>query len=181
MLSSIEAAARAELAFSYRELARLGLNEGVCNHLTVALPGNASFLVNSHGTPWSEVGRQALPTAGSYSSLQHAREMEGAGRMVDSRARLTDRAILKVPAPRCAQVSAEGLVLVDARGAVLAAGSQGGVVEPTAVSIHAAVHAKLGLGRATAVFHTHMPHATSLACFLPERGRLLPIHQNACR
>jgi ribulose-5-phosphate 4-epimerase/fuculose-1-phosphate aldolase len=129
-----EKEARESLAMAYRLLASLGFNEGVCNHLTTALPGNTTFLVIAHGIAWS----QCQP--------QH-------------------------------------LCLVDAEGTVLAAAGDGSLKpEVTAVCIHAAVHSQLGYGRATCVFHTHMPNATALTCLQAERGgRILPIHQNACR
>ena len=51
-----EAATRKDLAATYRILDRLGLNEGVCNHLTALLPGSKDrFLVIRYGLDWSEV------------------------------------------------------------------------------------------------------------------------------
>eukprot|EP00605_Chrysophyceae_sp_TOSAG23-4_P002582 GSChrysophyteH1.ASY1.ANO1.2852.1 assembled CDS len=49
---SIEQKLRRDLSFAYRELARMGLHEGICNHLTTALPGNESFLVIRYGVHW---------------------------------------------------------------------------------------------------------------------------------
>jgi ribulose-5-phosphate 4-epimerase/fuculose-1-phosphate aldolase len=49
-----ESILREELAFSYRELARMNLHEGVCNHLTIALSGNDSFLVIRYGCHWAQ-------------------------------------------------------------------------------------------------------------------------------
>ena len=47
---------RADLAATYRTLAKLGLNEGVCNHLTAMIPGSRDqFLVIQYGLSWSEV------------------------------------------------------------------------------------------------------------------------------
>ncbi|MEO5671329.1 MAG: aldolase [Ramlibacter sp.] len=46
----------ADLALALRAAARYGLGEGVCNHFSVALPGNAEqFLLNPRGLQWSEV------------------------------------------------------------------------------------------------------------------------------
>ncbi|MBI2772172.1 MAG: aldolase [Burkholderiales bacterium] len=50
------AALRADLALALRAAAHHALGEGVCNHFSVALPGNAEqFLLNPRGLAWSEV------------------------------------------------------------------------------------------------------------------------------
>jgi len=50
------AAMRADLALALRAAAMHGLAEGVCNHFSVALPGEASlFLLNPRGLLWSEI------------------------------------------------------------------------------------------------------------------------------
>src|SRR4051794_31714658 len=54
------------------------------------------------------------------------------------------------------EVAATDIVLVDARGSLLAGRHE---VEPTAMFIHAAVHQIAGKA---CVLHTHMPHATAL-------------------
>lgn len=47
---------RADLALALRAAAHHGLGEGVCNHFSIALPGNESlFLLNPRGLLWSEV------------------------------------------------------------------------------------------------------------------------------
>ena len=70
------------------------------------------------------------------------------------------------------------LLRVDAAGAVV---EGAGSPELTATCIHAAAHKALG-PRGRVIFHTHMSAATALTCLKPDRGgRLLPIHQNACR
>lgn len=49
-------AARVDLAAVYRLLDRLGLNEGICNHLTALVPGTRDrFLCIRYGLLWSEV------------------------------------------------------------------------------------------------------------------------------
>jgi len=46
--------AREDLAAALRLAARFGLNEGVCNHFSYALPGRDDrFLLNPHGRHWS--------------------------------------------------------------------------------------------------------------------------------
>ncbi len=51
------AALRADLALALRAAAHHGLGEGVCNHFSVALPGDGErFLINPRGLLWSEIG-----------------------------------------------------------------------------------------------------------------------------
>ena len=50
--------ARIDLACALRFAAQLGLNEGVCNHFSLALPlnnGTDAFLINPQGLLWSEI------------------------------------------------------------------------------------------------------------------------------
>jgi ribulose-5-phosphate 4-epimerase/fuculose-1-phosphate aldolase len=54
-------AARVDLAAAYRLCDRLGLNEGICNHLTAMVPGSADqFLVIPYGLGWAEVTPERL-------------------------------------------------------------------------------------------------------------------------
>lgn len=47
----------ADLALALRAAAHHGLDEGVCNHFSVALPdGSERFLLNPRGLLWSEIG-----------------------------------------------------------------------------------------------------------------------------
>src|SRR4051794_27169650 len=49
-------AARADLAAALRLAVRFGLNEGIDNHFSLAVPGEANrFLLNPWGLHWSEV------------------------------------------------------------------------------------------------------------------------------
>ena len=99
---------RADLALALRAAAHHGLGEGICNHFSIELPGEADkFLLNPRGLHWSEV-------------------------------------------------QAEDIVMCDSAGNQLAGRHP---VEPTAMFIHAAVHA---ITRKAVVMHTHMPHATAL-------------------
>ena len=51
-----EATVRRHLACVYRTCDKLGLNEGVCNHLSAMLPGEPfRFLVIRYGLGWDEV------------------------------------------------------------------------------------------------------------------------------
>lgn len=46
----------ADLALALRAADHHGLSEGVCNHFSVALPGDDRFLINPRGLHWSEIG-----------------------------------------------------------------------------------------------------------------------------
>ncbi|WP_428486081.1 aldolase [Rhodopila sp.] len=53
--------ARVDLAACFRAAARLGLNEGVCNHLSFMVPGSADlFLVNPDGWSFAEITASRL-------------------------------------------------------------------------------------------------------------------------
>ncbi len=63
MLSShnAERAARVDLAAAYRLADHYGLSEGICNHLTLAVPGEEDrYLLIPFGMHWSEVTASAL-------------------------------------------------------------------------------------------------------------------------
>lgn len=48
--------ARIDLTAALRSAARMGLNEGVCNHFSLELPGSPDkFLINPQGLHWSEL------------------------------------------------------------------------------------------------------------------------------
>jgi ribulose-5-phosphate 4-epimerase/fuculose-1-phosphate aldolase len=50
------AQARIDLSAALRSAARLGLNEGICNHFSLAVPGATDrFLINPQGLHWSEI------------------------------------------------------------------------------------------------------------------------------
>jgi ribulose-5-phosphate 4-epimerase/fuculose-1-phosphate aldolase len=85
-----------------------------------------------------------------------------------------DRFLLNPYGTHWSQVTASGLQLVDGAGQVL---EGDGAAEVSAFSIHAPIHQRHP--RARAVFHTHMPYATSLTSL--EDGRLEPVTQNALR
>ena len=54
-VKTIERAMRVDLAAAFRLAVRLDMHEGVCNHLSVMLPGGKAFLLNRYGLHWSEV------------------------------------------------------------------------------------------------------------------------------
>ena len=61
-LTTVEHAARVDLAAAFRLAVRLDLHEGVCNHLSFMLPDGKRFLLNPYGLHWSEVTASNLLT-----------------------------------------------------------------------------------------------------------------------
>ena len=60
-MSETEREARIDLAAAYRIACHHGLNEGVCNHFSLMLPGSDDrFLLVAYGTHWSEVRASTL-------------------------------------------------------------------------------------------------------------------------
>jgi ribulose-5-phosphate 4-epimerase/fuculose-1-phosphate aldolase len=74
-----------------------------------------------------------------------------------------------------ARIRASELVRLDASGAGRA--DVDAAVDPTAWYLHAHLHRHIA--RAKVVLHTHMPHATALACLAG--FELVMLDQNACR
>ena len=61
--ASLERAARVDLAAAFRLAVRLDMHEGVCNHLSLMLPGSRDrFLLNRFGLHWGEVTASNLLT-----------------------------------------------------------------------------------------------------------------------
>lgn len=59
----VERAARIDLAAAFRLAVRLDMHEGVCNHLSLMLPGSRDrFLLNRFGLHWGEVTASNLLT-----------------------------------------------------------------------------------------------------------------------
>jgi ribulose-5-phosphate 4-epimerase/fuculose-1-phosphate aldolase len=102
--------ARIELAAICRWAARLGMQSGIDNHFSLAVPGRPDLmLINPEGWFWSEV-------------------------------------------------TASSLVMATHDGGIVS--NNGNRVEVTAFCIHAPIHRLRP--QATAVLHTHMPHATAI-------------------
>jgi len=61
--SRVERAARVDLAAAFRLAVRMDMHEGVCNHLSLMLPGSRDrFLLNRFGLHWGEVTASNLLT-----------------------------------------------------------------------------------------------------------------------
>lgn len=78
LASTLERAARVDLAAAFRLAVRLDMHEGVCNHFSVMVPGEigdrARFLLNRYGLHWSEVSASNLLTLDA-----EGRVLEGQG------------------------------------------------------------------------------------------------------
>jgi ribulose-5-phosphate 4-epimerase/fuculose-1-phosphate aldolase len=62
--------ARIDLTAALRWAARLGLNEGICNHFSLAVPGHPNlFLINPQGFHWSELTPGDLMVVGSDGNI----------------------------------------------------------------------------------------------------------------
>ena len=62
--------ARIDLSTALRAAARHGLNEGVCNHFSMAVPGREDlFLVNPQGLHWSEIRPSDLVMADGQGNI----------------------------------------------------------------------------------------------------------------
>jgi ribulose-5-phosphate 4-epimerase/fuculose-1-phosphate aldolase len=70
-LKTIERAMRVDLAAAFRLAVRLEMHEGVCNHLSVMLPGGKGFLLNRYGLHWSEVSASNLLALDADGRLLH--------------------------------------------------------------------------------------------------------------
>ena len=61
--SDVVVAAKRELAAAFRAAAHFGFNEGIDNHLSLAVPGhNDLFLLNRYGPHWSEITERDILT-----------------------------------------------------------------------------------------------------------------------
>ncbi len=90
--TQVERAARVDLAAAFRLAVRLDMHEGVCNHLSVMLPGTRDrFLLNRFGLHWSEVTASnllALDAAGNV--LEGEGECEKTAFYIHSRIHLAN-------------------------------------------------------------------------------------------
>jgi ribulose-5-phosphate 4-epimerase/fuculose-1-phosphate aldolase len=95
-LKTIERAMRVDLAAAFRLAVRLDLHEGVCNHLSVMLPGGKAFLLNRYGLHWSEV------TASNLLALDaDGRLLEGEGEFEKTAFYIHSRIHLAHPRATC--------------------------------------------------------------------------------
>ena len=95
--------ARVDLAACFRGAARLGLHEGICNHLSAMVPGSDElFLVNPYGWGFHEITASRLLVCDF-----HGRVVDGAGEPL-------------MPCGRCRQLlyehSAAGMMIKSAGG-----------------------------------------------------------------
>lgn len=88
----------------------------------------------------------------------------------------TERYLINPYGLHWSQIEADSLLLIDGEGHILAGN---GFVEDTARFIHVAGHR--ANPRHKALFHTHMPYATTLTMLDGESGQLPMTHQTAVR
>eukprot|EP00438_Fugacium_kawagutii_P012083 Skav202402 [mRNA] locus=scaffold815:446110:454313:+ [translate_table: standard] len=82
MSTDTEASVRDDLAAIHRICHKLGLNEGVCNHLSALIPGtnNDRFLIAPYGMLWSAVTPKSLVVVDSKGHLAEMLSGRGATR-----------------------------------------------------------------------------------------------------
>lgn len=100
------AALRDDLATAFRVAAAMHLNEGICNHFSVALPGEEErYLINPYGVHWSEMRPDHLVLIdGDGMVLEGDGEVEATARYIHVAAhRANDRhaAVLHTHMPHC--------------------------------------------------------------------------------
>lgn len=90
--TALERAARIDLAAAFRLAVRLDMHEGVCNHLTLMLPGSKDrFLLNRFGLHWAEVTASNLLTLDATGRiLQGEGEFEKTAFYIHSRIHLAN-------------------------------------------------------------------------------------------
>ena len=90
LATTLERAARVDLAAAFRLAVRLDLHEGVCNHFSLMLPGGRGdgerFLLNRYGLHWSEVtASNLLALDGEGNVLEGRGEFEKTAFWIHSR------------------------------------------------------------------------------------------------
>src|SRR3546814_9336552 len=77
--------ARIDLAAAFRWAVRHGLNEGICNHFSLAV-GDDRFLVKAHGLHWSELTASSIMLAdGEGKVMEGDRPVEPTAFIIHSR------------------------------------------------------------------------------------------------
>ena len=90
--------ARVDLAAAYRLCVRFGWHEGICNHLSLMLPGSPDrFLLGPHGLHWSEITASSLLVVDFDGNV-----VEGDGIAEDSAFYIHARVHMADAAPACA-------------------------------------------------------------------------------
>ncbi|MEM8552572.1 MAG: aldolase [Pseudomonadota bacterium] len=77
-------AAREDLATAFRVAAAMDLNEGICNHFSLAMPGDGErYLINPYGVHWSEMrSDHLLLIDGDGQVLEGEGEVEATARFI---------------------------------------------------------------------------------------------------
>ncbi len=89
--------ARVDLAAAYRLCARFGWHEGICNHLSLMVPGEKDkFFLNAYGLHWSEVTASNLLVVDFDGNV-----VEGDGEAEDTAFYIHARVHMSDAAPAC--------------------------------------------------------------------------------
>jgi len=95
--TGLERAARVDLAAAFRLAVRLDMHEGVCNHLSLMLPGSRDrFLLNRFGLHWGEVTASNLLTLDAGGRI-----LEGEGTFEKTAFYIHSRIHLANPRAKC--------------------------------------------------------------------------------
>ena len=90
--------ARVDLAAAYRLCVRYGWNEGICNHLSLMVPGETDkFFLNAYGLHWSEVTASNLLVVDFNGNV-----VEGTGEAEDTAFYIHARVHMSDAKPACA-------------------------------------------------------------------------------
>lgn len=95
---------REDLALAFRLAAHFDLNEGICNHFSVALPGEGeAYLINPYGVHWSQIQPEDLLVIdGDGTVLEGEGDVEATARFIHvagHRANPRHRAIMHTHMP----------------------------------------------------------------------------------
>lgn len=89
--------ARVELAAAYRLAVKWGFHEGICNHLSMLVPGTRDrFLINPYGLHWSEITASKLLEVDSDGNV-----FAGEGEVEDTALYIHSRIHMEVPHATC--------------------------------------------------------------------------------
>ena len=97
MENGVDRQARVDLAAALRLAVRFGLNEGIANHFSFALPGREErYLLNPHGVHWSQVRARDILVVD-----RHGEVLDGEGEAERTAVCIHGQVHLRHPRARC--------------------------------------------------------------------------------